>query len=186
MARRGWVSVTDPAGDRWRLAVFDDGWVELPGFGPAPSDGHIVQRTLLLLLGSLGVLVLLSQLAGRLDSGSSETSLVLSAAALAAVLVSVLLFARLRARDRSARAPHHRVTRRRVPVLRPVGSSAEYVARVSPGVRVGADDVRAVDCRTPATPADPVVVSVLLQDGSVRTYRTPDQGAVELFAPWTR
>ena len=100
MARRGWVSVTDPAGERWRLAVFDDGWVELPGFGPAPSDRHIVQRTLLLLLGCLGVLVLLSQLAGRLDSGSSEASMVLSAAGLAAVLVSVLLFARLRARAR--------------------------------------------------------------------------------------
>ncbi|MCO7218891.1 hypothetical protein [Klenkia sp. PcliD-1-E] len=197
MARRGWVSVEDAAGDWWRLAVYDDGWVELPGFARGLSDTRAQLRQLLFLVGAFGVLVLLSQLAGRLD-GVGPLSFVLSAGALGLLLFSVVQVARFRARDRqqaagdraqaqAARAAGRRVTRRPgAPLFRRAASSAQYASWLDGVRRVGAEQVGAVVLSGPEHPgpADPLVVSVLLQDGSTLTYRTPDDTARTLFAPW--
>ena len=198
MARRGWVSVEDAAGDWWRLSVFDDGWVELPGFARGLSDTRAQLRQLLFLVGGFGVLVLLSQLAGRLDGVGSSLSLVLSVAALGLLLFSAVLIARFRARDRQQAAGDHaqavaarragRRVRRRpgTPLCRRARSSAEFAAALEGVRRVGAEQVGVLVLTGPdhPGPADPLVVSVLLHDGSSLTYRTPDATARELFAPF--
>ena len=196
--RRGWVSVEDATGDWWRLSVFDDGWVELPGFARELSDTRAQLRQLLFLVGGFGVLVLLSQLAGRLDGVGVALSLVLSVSALGLLLFSMVLIARFRARDRQQAAGDHaqavaarragqRLRRRPgAPMFQRVRSSAEFAARLEGVRRVGAEQVGMVVLTGPARPgpADPLVVSVLLHDGSALTYRTPDPTARELFAPW--
>ena len=198
--RRGWVSVEDAAGDWWRLSVFDDGWVELPGLARGLSDTRAQLRQLLFLVGGFGVLVLLSQLAGRLDGIGEPLSLVLSVSALGLLLFSAVLIARFRARDRqqaagdraqagTARAEGRQVRRRPgTPLLRRAHSSAEFAAGLDGVRRVGGEQVSAVVLTGPehAGPAAPLVVSVLLHDGSVLTYRTPDPTARTLFAPWAR
>lgn len=195
--RRGWVSAEDAAGDWWRLSVFDDGWVELPGFARGLSDTRAQLRQLLFLLGGFGVLVLLSQLAGRFD-GVGPLSLVLSIGALGLLLFSAVLIARFRARDRqqadgdhaqamAARRAGQRVRRRPgTPLFRRARSSAEFAAGLEGVRRIGAEQVGAVVLSGPERPgpADPLVLSVLLHDGSVLTYRTPDPVAREIFAPW--
>ena len=196
--RRGWVSVEDAAGDWWRLSVFDDGWVELPGFARGLSDTRAQVRQLLFLVGGFGVLVLLSQLAGRLDGVGIPLSLVLSVASLGLLLVSVVLMARFRARDRQQAAGDRaqagaaraagRVVRRRpgTSTFQRARSSAEFAARLEGVRRVGTEQVGMVVLTGPEHPGpdDPLVVSVLLHDGSALTYRTPDPTARELFAPW--
>ncbi len=191
------MSAEDAAGDWWRLAVYDDGWVELPGFARGMSDTRAQLRQLLFLVGAFGVLVLLSQLAGRLD-GVGPLSLVLSVGALGLLLFSAVQIARFRARDRqqaagdrdqalAAKAAGRRVRRRPgAPLLRRATSSAEYVSWLDGVRRVGAEQVGAVVVAGPERPGptDPVVVSVLLHDGSTLTYRSPDATARELFAPW--
>ena len=165
--RRGWVSVEDAAGDWWRLSVFDDGWVELPGFARGLSDTRAQFRQLLLLLGGFGVLVLLSQLAGRLDGVGGPLSLLLSTASLGLLLVSVVLMARFRARDRqqaagdraqavAAREAGHRVRRRPgTSTLRRARSSAEFAGNLEGVRRVGAEQVSAVVLSGPERPGRP-------------------------------
>ncbi|SDN52390.1 hypothetical protein SAMN05660199_00195 [Klenkia soli] len=195
MGRRGWVSVEDAAGDWWRLSVFDDGWVELPGFARGLSDTRAQLRQLLFLVGGFGVLVLLSQLAGRLDGVGESLSLVLSVLALGLLLVSAVLIGRFRARDRQQAAGDRaqaarqagRVRRRPgTPWFRRARTSAEFAAALEGVRRVGAEQVGVVVLTGPEHPgaADPLVVSVLLHDGSSLTYRTPDAAARELFAPF--
>lgn len=58
MAKRGWVAARREDEQRWlRLLVFDDGWVEVPGFGRAFSGFRADARTALrtLLLGVVGI-----------------------------------------------------------------------------------------------------------------------------------
>lgn len=198
MRSRGWVSAEDAAGDWWRLLVFDDGWVELPGFARGMSDTRSQLRQLLVLVGAFGLLVLLSQLAGRFDGVGPGVSGVFAVGALALLLFSAVQVARFRARDRQQAAGDlaqaqralgtgRRVTRRPgAPLFRRAHSSAEYVSWVDGVRRVGAEQVGAVALAGPEhpTPADPLVVSVLLHDGTTLTYRTPDPTARRLFAPW--
>lgn len=151
---RGWLSVEDAAGDPWRLAVSDDGWVEQPG----PVDRSADPRAqLLYLLGGFGVLVLLSLSAGRLDGVGGASALVLAVVALGLLLFSAVRIARFRAHGRQ-----------------------------HPGRRIDAAQISAVVLVGPEHPGatDPLVVSVLLHDGSALTYRTPDPAARRLFAPW--
>jgi hypothetical protein len=199
MSKRGWVAVEDPAGDWWRLVVWDDGWVELPGFARGLSDTRAQLKQLLALVGGFGLLVLLSQLAGRFDGVGPGASVAFAVLALGLLLFSAVQVARFRARDRqqfagdrqqalAARAAGQRPRRRPgAPLFRRATSSAEYVRWLDGVRRVGAEQVGAVVVAGPERPgpADPLVVSVLLQDGSTLTYRTPDATARTLFAPWT-
>ncbi|SCX38017.1 hypothetical protein SAMN03159343_0269 [Klenkia marina] len=154
MSRRGWVSAEDAAGDRWRLAVDDDGWVEQP---QPIGDSADPRPQLLFLLGGFGVLVLLSLAAGRLDGVGGVSGLVLAVVGLCLLLFSAVRIARFRARGRQ-----------------------------HPGRRVRGEQISAVVLTGPEHPgpAEPLVVSVLLHDGSTLTYRTPDATARRLFAPW--
>ncbi|MEI4270564.1 hypothetical protein TEK04_02410 [Klenkia sp. LSe6-5] len=164
--RRGWVSVEDAAGGRWWLAVFDDGWVELPARDQQPSGPRAQLRQLAVLVGAFGLLVLLSQMAGRFDGAGPAGAVVFGVGALALLLFSAVQVARSRARDRT---------------------SAGYAERFDGARRVGSAQVGAVVVTGPDRPApqDPLVVSVLLHDGGTLTYRTPDPAARDLFAPWT-
>ena len=154
MSRRGWVAAEDAGGDRWRLAVSDDGWVEHPGSAGDPADPR---AQLLFLVGGFGVLVLLSLAAGRFDGVGGPSGLVLAVVGLCLLLFSAVRIARFRARGRQ-----------------------------HTGRRIRGEQVSAVVLTGPEHPgpSDPLVVSVLLHDGSTLTYRTPDAAARTLFAPW--
>lgn len=71
MSPRGWVSAeTGP--EEWHLLrVFDDGWVEIPGFARTLSDTRANLRRALLglvvLIGGLGVIALIAALLSRQD-----------------------------------------------------------------------------------------------------------------------
>ncbi len=193
------MSAEDAAGDWWRLAVYDDGWVEMPGFARGMSDTRAQFKQLLALVGGFGLLVLLSQLAGRFDGVGPGASVVFAVLALGLLLFSAVQIARFRARDRqqaagdreqalAAKAAGRQVRRRPgAPLLRRATSSAEYVSWLDGVRRVGAEQVGAVVLTGPEHPgpADPLVLSVLLHDGTTLTYRTPDPTARTLFAPWT-
>lgn len=194
MGRRGWVAAEDAAGDWWRLSVFDDGWVELPGFARGLSDTRAQLRQLLLFLAGFTALFVLG---GLLEDTAPTLAGVLRVAALVVLVGSAVQIARFRARDRrqwqgdlqQARTGGQRVRARAGARLwRVAGSSQETVDALDGVRRVGSKQISTVQVTAPDRPseADPVVVDVRLHDGQQLTYRTPDRTAVELFAPWAR
>ncbi len=195
MSRRGWVSAADDDGNWWRLAVYDDGWIELPGAARGLSDTRAQIRRLAGLLAAFAGLAVAARLVG---DAAAPLATVLLVAALAVLAVAVVQVARFRARDRrqrlgdraQARAADqagHRVRRNPgAPLFRRAGSSAEYASWLDGVHRVAGDSVSWIQVTEPSSPAEPVVLTVHRHDGAVSTYRTPDRTAVRLLAPWIR
>ncbi|QNG37809.1 hypothetical protein F1C76_15555 [Geodermatophilaceae bacterium NBWT11] len=196
MGRRGWVAAEDAAGDWWRLSVFDDGWVELPGFARGLSDTRSQLRQLLFLLAAFTGLFVLG---GLLEDTAPALATGLRVAALVVLVGSTVQIARFRARDRrqlhgdldqaaAARGAGRQVRARAGARLWRVAGSSQEMADALEGVRrVGSEQVSTVEVTAPDRPSesDPVVVVVRLHDGEQLTYRTPDRVAADLFAPWT-
>lgn len=70
MARRGWVLAQTGPQEWHRLSVFDDGWLELPGFARTLSDTRAIHRkrlsAALLILGILGLMFAYAHFLGTL------------------------------------------------------------------------------------------------------------------------
>ena len=220
MARVGWAAARrddppDPTGTptsavpasaqvHWfRLSVFDDGWVEVPGFGRAVAgirdNARRAYRTLGLVVPGVVVGILLLVWANSF-SGTAET--VLRTAGLVLTVASIVLLSarslsldvrknarqwadtndlqRLKAAGRlPARVPG-------TPLFRPASSAEEFASRLTNTTLVRAADVSSVTSRElvgdALTPVDgpyqldelPYLVEVRLHSGELIRYRSPE------------
>lgn len=190
MARRGWVSAEVEPGTWRRVAVFDDGWVELPGFARALSDTRRDLRQALLTLAVFVGALLLGTGADAVGAPGG-VAVVCATVAFGALVWGGFLAMRAklrgltqssadadqarRERDQGARvqlAPGASRWRRT--------SSARELSGSLVGVRaVDADDIVSVEA---SRDGDDHVVSVRLVDGTVRTLRSTDRRLVPLVS----
>ena len=196
MSRRGWVSAEDAAGDWWRLSVFDDGWVELPGFARAVSDTRAHLRELGLWIGALVLLGVLSFVVAGSPLAETGVPMLVSLAFVAVLVTAVVRTWVFRVRDlrqsagdaaqvrrdRGTRPPVRR--RPGAPLFRRARSSAEFAGWLDGVRRVALSEVAAVRVSGSGSRADPVVVTVALTGGQTLAYRSPDRTLARLFAPW--
>ena len=190
MARRGWVSA-EVAPDVWRrLSVFDDGWVELPGFARSLSDTRAQGRSLLRVVALLVVLGAATYAADRLDLPAVVGG-VLSAGLLVVLLWSSVLAFRFRLANRrqlvadadQARAEKAQRLRREAgaPLFRRADSARQFAGWIKGEVHVDGATVLGVEA---AVEGDLHVVHVRLSTGDVRRYASPDRTLPKLLAPF--
>lgn len=197
MARRGWVAAeTGP--DQWRrLMVFDDGWVELPGFGRALSDTRNQLRRSLFLLGgfalALALIYGLIRLLALIDDPPSWLRFIPGGLVLALIFGGLVAVARMdwrRLRQtrgdavqaRAERRAGQRLTRAEgAPMWRRADTAEQLAAWLDGETHVRAADVTQVSCERDG--ADHVVI-VRAATGAERRYRSPDAKLGELLAPF--
>ncbi|MEO9322638.1 hypothetical protein ABFT23_04055 [Nocardioides sp. C4-1] len=189
MARVGWVSAETSSGAWRRLSVFDDGWVELPGFARAMSDVRRNSRNVLRTTGVAvlaGVLTLLSSALGGPTWLTAIGALVVVAALVrnawqgtaASMRNATQLQQDAEERRREAAAGHVVRMRPGAPRWRRASSAAELHGWLEGGELVAASDIVEVVVE----PGDDTTrVRVLLTDGSRRTYTSPDDALGRLL-----
>ncbi len=172
--------------------VFDDGWVELPGFGRALSDTRSNLRRALLVLAVLFGAPLVG---GALEAvGVPEVALVpLYVLAVAALAYGVVLVVRAKlanfrqldgdhAQARAEAAAEQRVRPAPgAPTRRRAESAAQFASWLEGAVHVDASHVSAVTCERVSGEHR---AEVRLSDGTARTYRSPDSKLPRLLAPF--
>ena len=192
MARRGWVSAqTGP--EEWHLlSVFDDGWVETPGFARALSDNRADLRRALLglgiLFGGLGMIWLMGSLLSKLDD--PPLFLVLIPGVLLCALVIGLSVFRFRGYSRNSQQiggdlrQAQRIGASRVrrapgaPLFKRAATAAEYAGWVEGETHVLASDIVDISAQRDGKLH---VVTVRLADRPTRVYRSPDGKLTELL-----
>lgn len=189
MARVGWVGaeVVGVEPETWyRLSVFDDGWVEVPGNARRAayirSDLPRAVRMLVVMVGLFGLAILVPRV-GLPESLWVPLTVVLGLAALVGVIV--LCVGELRravARGSLIRADVAQLRRERAegravrrvpgaPLFRVARSATELASAITPVRIIRCEDVAAVVL---GTEGENYVVTVRLVDGTERTYRSPD------------
>lgn len=191
VARAGWVSAETASGAWRRLSVFDDGWVELPGYGRAMSDLRRNRRDVLQNTGvalAAGVVTLASSTLG----GPTWLTLLGALVVLAALVRNAWQSGTARSRNaaqlredaeerrREAAAGHVVRMRPGAPRWRRASSAAELAGWLDGGELVSSSDLVEVVVETPADGA-PTRVEVVLVDGSRRTYASPDAALARLL-----
>jgi len=193
------VAAETGPGEWRRLAVFDDGWVELPGMARSLSDTRSRLRTSLLALvgfvAALGVIAGISALLATVDDLPMIVAAVPLVLTLALVGAAVVLSVRWRrrgveqVRGDAEQAQRERRARLRItrapgaPLFRRAGSATQLAAWLEGETHVAGDDVAAVDT---AREGRVHVVTVVFVDGRTRAYRSPDAKLVELLGPARR
>lgn len=194
MARVGWVSAAEVGTDDWyRLAVFDDGWVDLPGMARNLSDVRAnLRKSLLLLallLGAIGAAVLLTRWTGS-NGGSPVVSIVVAVLLLAVFIYVAIRIGRMKARDVRQRSQDADQARRfkdqgrqlqRAPGTKLFGRvhSAQAMAEALINVRL----TKATDTATVTITEHDKQFAAFVEflDGSTRLYTTPDRTIVSLL-----
>lgn len=194
MSRRGWVAAQTGAEEWHLLSVFDDGWVEVPGFARTLADTRANRRKALLVagavVGGLGLVWLVSWLLSRIEG----LPLVVALLPVLALLVLVVALNVWRAwmtlrnlrqvaedqrQARRQKAAGFRITRTPgAPLFRRAKTAQEYASWIEGETHVLATDIVDVSA---AREEKLYVVTVRLADGRTRVYRSPDGKLTELL-----
>lgn len=195
MGRVGWVSAAEDGTDDWyRLSVFDDGWVDLPGMARNLSDVRAnLRKTVLLLallLGAIGGALLLTRWTASND-GPMVVSILVPVVLLAVFVYIAIRMGRMKSRDwrqRSADADQaRRFSDQGRQLQRAPGTklfsrvhSAQAMADALINIRLTkASDIAAVT----VTEHDKQFAAVVeFVDGSTRRYTTPDRTITDLLS----
>lgn len=198
MARRGWVSAaqegTEPD-DWYRLSVFDDGWVDLPGMARGTSTDRADLRVVLRVLGVVALCGLGIWAIQRSDAGFPSllwvAQLVLSMVAVGALVWFAIWRWSKTPRDwkqatgdlaqlRRERSQGRRIRRAPgAPWFSRPDNAVDFAAALE-GVRLTrASEVTDVQLGRRGSEH---LVTVRLVDGSTRSYRSPDDHLPRLLS----
>jgi len=194
MSRRGWVAAQTGPEDWHLLSVFDDGWVEVPGFARSLADTRANRRKALLVagavVGGIGLVWLVSWLLSRIEGLPLAVQVLPVLALLVLVVILNVWRARTALRNlrqvagdqrqaRRQKAAGFRITRTPgAPLFRRAKTAEEYAGWIEGETHVRATDVVEVA----AVREDKMhVVTVRLSDGRSKVYRSPDGKLTELL-----